>query len=116
MIEGIKENTLNLKTSRNRSRRIWMLIIRWSKSGVTIKHTVRTKVHNSAVSKMARLFDKLLLNLRMMINVTAETFKRNLDVWLKDVPNTPKQSCHYTFIMTKKEPLKPLYLYTCKGI
>ena len=28
MIEGIKENTLNLKISRNRSRRIWMPIIR----------------------------------------------------------------------------------------
>ena len=67
-----------------------MLIIRWSKSGVTIKHTVRTKVHNSTVSKMARLFDKLLLNQKMMMDITVETFKRNLDVWLKGVPNTPK--------------------------
>ena len=90
MIEGIKENTLNLKISRNRPRRIWMPIIIWSKNGVNIKHSIRTKVHNSTASKMARLFNKLPQNLRMMTGVTVETFKKSLDVWLKGVPDTPK--------------------------
>merc|ERR1712198_395255 len=78
MIEGIKENTLNLKTSRNRARRIWMPIIRWSKSGVNIKYSVGTKVHNSTASKMVRLFHKLPLSLRVMTGVTVETLKRIL--------------------------------------
>ena len=90
MIEGIKEKKLNLKTSRNRSRRIWMLIIRWSKSGVNIKHSVRTRVHNNTASKMDRLFNNLPLSLRVITGVTVETFKRNLDVWLKGMPDTPK--------------------------
>ena len=74
-----------------------MPIIRWSKSGVNIKHSVSTKVHNSTASKMARLFNKIPLNLRMMTGVTVDTFKKNLDVWLKGVPDTPKidnYPCH----------------------
>lgn len=47
-------------------------------------------MHNSTASKMARLFNKLPLSLRVMTGVTVETFKRNLDVWLKGVPDTPK--------------------------
>ena len=40
--------------------------------------------------KAARYPNILILSLRVMTGVTVETFKRNLDVWLKGVPDTPK--------------------------
>ena len=90
-IEEIKENTLGLKARRiGRSRRIVSTKIPLGINGKRIKEKDRTLIHNSTAKKMERLFNVLPQILRNMTGTTTETFKRNLDEWLKNVPDTPK--------------------------
>ena len=90
MREGFIENTLDLKFTKNRAWRVWAPVVSWSKNGKNVKHSVRTKLHNSPAIKMARLFNKQPIDLRRMTGVTVKTYKEHLDVWLKRIPDTPK--------------------------
>ena len=91
MIEGIKENTLGLIAKRyGRSRKIWSPVTPWSYKGTKIKHSMRSKMHNSTAKKMERLFNTLPSNIRNTSEKSIETFKRKVDTWLKTLPDTPK--------------------------
>ena len=91
MIEGIKENVLNLKSTKNgRSRAIWSRPIRWSYKGKKIKHSSRSIVHNSTAKRMERLFNCLPPHIKNIENKTVETFKKALDKWLQTIPDLPK--------------------------
>ena len=91
MIEGIKENVLNLKSIKNgRSRAIWSRPVRWSYRGKKIKHSSRSTVHNSTAKRMERLFNCLPPYIRNIENKTVDTFKYQLDRWLKTIPDTPR--------------------------
>ena len=91
MIEGIKENILELKTKKiGRSRRMWSPVIPWSHNGIKIKHSIRTKIHNSTAKKMERLFNAIPAEIRNISEKSVETFKNHLDKWLRSLPDTPK--------------------------
>ena len=91
MIEGIKENVLDLKVKKyGRNRRIWSPVTPWSYKGTKIKHSVRTKIHNSTAKKMERLYNSLPPEIGKITEKGVEIFKRKLDTWLKTLPDTPK--------------------------
>ena len=91
MLENIKENILELKSSNNRrSRVIWSRPIRWIYRGKNIKHSHRTIIHDSTAKKMERLFNCLPPYLRNIKEKTTETFKLHLDKWLHNVPDLPR--------------------------
>ena len=91
MIEGIKENVLNLKSMKNgRSRVIWSKPIRWSYMGKKIKHSSRSIVHNSTAKRMERLFNSIPPDKRNIEGKTVDTFKKALDNWLQTIPDLPK--------------------------
>ena len=91
MIEGIKENVLNLKSMKNgRSRVIWSKPVRWSYRGNRILHSSRSIVHNSTAKRMERLFNCIPPEKRNIEGKTVETFKKALDIWLQTIPDLPK--------------------------
>ena len=91
MIEGIKENILGLRSKKyGRSRTIWSPVTPWSHKGIKIKHSMRTKIHNSSAKKMERLFNALPSKIRNITEKSTDTFKGHLDTWLQTLPDTPK--------------------------
>ena len=91
MIEGIKENILGLRSKKyGRSRTIWSPVTSWSHKGIKIKHSMRTKIHNSSAKKMERLFNALPSKIRNITEKSTDTFKGHLDTWLQTLPDTPK--------------------------
>ena len=58
--------------------------------GKRIKERDRTLIHYSTARKMERLFNLLPPNLRNITGVTTDTFKKHLDKWLANIPDTPK--------------------------
>ena len=90
-IEGIIENVLGLKARRiGRSRRIVSTNIPLGINGKRIKERDRTLIHNSTAKKMERNFNALPREIRNITGVKTDTFKRILDLWLQNVPDTPK--------------------------
>jgi len=73
-----------------RSRRMISTTIPISINGKRIKEKDRTLIHNSTARKMERLFNILPQKIRNITEVTTETFKKHLDRWLRDIPDTPK--------------------------
>ena len=90
-IEGQVENILNLKARRTgRIRSIISRTIPLVIDGKRIKERDRTLIHYSTARKMERLFNLLPPNLRNITGVTTDTFKKHLDKWLVNIPDTPK--------------------------
>ena len=90
-IEGKTENMLGLKARRiGRSRRIVSTTIPFVINGKRIKEKDRTLIHNSTARKMERLFNALPQSIRNITEMNTETFKKHLDKWLVDIPDTPK--------------------------
>ena len=69
---------------------MWSPVIPWSHNGIKIKHSIRTKIHNSTAKKMERLFNALPAEIRNISEKSVETFKNHLDKWLRSLPDTPK--------------------------
>ena len=92
MLEGLKENVLDLKSRKNarNGRKIWSPVIRWSTNGTKLKHSARTKLFNSTGKKMERLFNAVPLKIRNIEEKNVETFKKYLDKWLRTIPDTPR--------------------------
>ena len=86
MIERIKENVFNLKSTKNqrRGRFIWSRPTRWSYRGKKIKHSSRTIVHNSTAKRMERLFNCLPPYIRNIEGKTVDTFKKAFRQVAKD--------------------------------
>ena len=90
-VEGLTENTLGLKARRiGRSRRIVSTNIPLGVNGKRVKERDRTLIHNSTARKMERLFNAIPQNIRNTTGQTKDTFKRHLDKWLRNIPDTPK--------------------------
>ena len=91
MIEDIKENILDLRTRKiGRSRSIWSPVIPWSNQGTKIRHSTRSKIHNSTAKQIERLFNCLPHEIRNISGKSVECFKKILDNWLQNLPDTPK--------------------------
>ena len=74
MIEGIKENILELRSKKyGRSRTIWSPVTPWSHKGIKIKHSMRTKIHNNSAKKMERLFNALPSKIRNITEKSTDT-------------------------------------------
>ena len=50
----------------------------------------RTMVHHSTARQMERLFNALPYRIKKITGVKTNTFKKKLDQWLRDNPDTPK--------------------------
>ena len=90
-IEKIKENVLNLKTNwRGTGRRIISKAIPTQVEGRRLKRTEITNIYNSPARRIERAFNCIPNHLKNLTGVKTETFKANLDKWLKNVPDLPK--------------------------
>ena len=85
-LEGIKENALNLETGREGRRRC----IKSAAIPTTIDGKHRTQIQNSTARQMERLFNALPYEIQKITDVKLDTFKKHLDKWLKNIPDTPK--------------------------
>ena len=91
MIEEKRENILNLQTkTTGRCRKIAYRFIPFTRNGVKILNSTRTKLHNSTKNKMAILFNQLPANIANISGVTTDTFKHHLDGWLQKIPDQPR--------------------------
>ena len=59
-------------------------------NGKWVKERDRTLIHNSTAWKMERLVNTIPQNIRNTTGQTKDTFKRHLDKWLRNIPDTPK--------------------------
>merc|ERR1712180_424121 len=50
----------------------------------------RTMIHYSTARQMERLFNALPYRIQKITGVKTDTFKKKLDEWLRDIPDTPK--------------------------
>ena len=94
-IEGVKENIMNLKTSKNKANRM-------VNNGNYVNRSTRTtrvlsKIHYSPRTT-ERSFNSLQRKLRNMNGVKVDTFKRHLDLWMVRVPDQPKCNGYQSFI------------------
>ena len=85
-LEEIKEGVLKLKTGKEGRRRC----IRSATIPTTLDSRYRTIIHHSTARQMERLYNALPHRLQNMRGVKSETFKRHLDRWLREVPDTPR--------------------------
>ena len=91
LIEGIIENVLGLKDRTiGRSRRLVSTNIPLGINGKRIKEKDRTLIHNSTAKKMERIFNALPREIRNITGVKTDAFKKILDLWLQNAPDTPK--------------------------
>ena len=85
-LEGIKENALKLETGREGRRRC----IKSAAIPTTLDGKYRTIIQNSTARQMERLFNTLPYKLQKITDVKVDTFKKHLDKWLRNIPDTPK--------------------------
>merc|ERR1711989_231191 len=50
----------------------------------------RTMIHYSTARQIERLFNALPYRIQKITGVKTDTFKKKLDEWLRDIPDTPK--------------------------
>merc|ERR1712240_255040 len=85
-LEGIKENVLRLETGTIESRRC----IRSTTIPTILNGSNRTILHYSTARQIERLFNALPYRIQKITGVETDTFKKKLDEWLRDIPDTPK--------------------------
>ena len=85
-LEEAREGVLKLKTGKEGRRRC----IRSATIPTTLDGRYRTVIHHSTARQMERLYNALPYRLQNIRNVKTDTFKRHLDRWLRDIPDTPK--------------------------
>ena len=85
-LEEIREGVLKLKIGKEGRRRC----IRSATIPTTLDSRYRTVIHHSTARQMERLFNALPYRLQNIRGVKTDTFKRHLDRWLRDIPDTPK--------------------------
>merc|ERR1712030_216133 len=92
-LKGIKENVLKLKTSgRSGTRRIQLGDEKYNgNGGLRILPSVKTRILNSPARQTERLYNCMPKELREIMGVTVDTFKKHVDKWLMEkVPDQPK--------------------------
>ena len=91
MLEGKKTDVLGLKTklskiSPNRSIQLGSI----KKYRTVMPTRIQTKILNSPMRKMERLFNCIPGHIRDITESSTEYFKKQLDEWLEGVPDQPK--------------------------
>ena len=94
MLKGIKTDVLELQTklskiSYHRSIQLGG-IKQYRKDGTRMLGSIQTKILNSPARKMERLFNCIPGHIRDITGRSTEYFKKQLDEWLKGVPDQPK--------------------------
>ena len=94
MLEGKKIDVLGLQTKLskigpNRSIKLGG-IKKYRLDGTVMDTAVQTKILNSPMRKMERLFNCIPGHIRNIKERPIEYFKKQLDEWLKGVPDQPK--------------------------
>ena len=106
-IENIKENVLNLKTSWiGRNRTIVSSVIPKQIEGRRIKRADITKVHNCPARKIERQFNSIPAHIRNRTGVTTDTFKYQLDKWLRMVPDQPKFGSYAKWVAAESNSIQ----------
>ena len=85
-IEGKKENVLKLETGIVGRRRC----LKSSTIPTNIGAKYRTIIQNATARQMERLFNALPYDLQNKKDISTDTFKKHLDLWLRNIPDTPK--------------------------
>merc|ERR1712228_902940 len=83
-LEGIKENVLRLETGTIGRRRC----IRSKTIPTILNGSNRTMIHHAR--QMERLFNAHSYRIQKITGVKTDTFKKKLDEWLREIPDTPK--------------------------
>ena len=94
MLEGIKTDVLGLQTklskiSYHRSIKLGS-IKQYRLDGTRMLWSIQTKILNIPARKMERLFNCIPGHIRDITRRPTEYFKKQLDEWLKGVPDQPK--------------------------
>ena len=94
MLEGIKTDVLGLQTKLskiNHHRTIQLGDIKqYRLDGTRMLRSIQTKILNSPLRKMERLFNCIPGHIRDIAGRPTEYFKKHLDEWLRGVPDQPK--------------------------
>ena len=94
MLEGKKTDVLGLQTKLSKispNRSIQLGDIKKYRFDRTVMATrIQTKILNSPIRKMERLFNCIPGHIRDITKRPTEYFKKQLDEWLKGVPDQPK--------------------------
>ena len=85
-LEDEKRNVLGLTSGSNGRKRMIKTATIPSNIGTRFK----SLIHGSTERQMGRLFNSLPYEIQKITNVKKDTFKKHLDRWLKDVPDTPR--------------------------
>merc|ERR1712240_790008 len=85
-LEDIKENVLRLETGTIGRRRC----IRSTTIPTILNGSNRTMIHYSTARQMERLFISLPYRIQKIKGVKTDIFKKKLDEWLRDIPDTSK--------------------------
>ena len=85
-MEGIKENALKLETGREG--KLWC--IKLAAISTTLDRKYRAMIQNSTARQMERLLNTLPYEVQKITDVKADTFKENLDKWLRCIPDIGK--------------------------
>ena len=90
-LEGLKENVLGLKKSWiGTSRRIVSKGIPYQFEGRRLRRADTTKIHNCPARRVERMFNSIPAKIRNLTGITTDSFKHQLDTWLKTVPDLPR--------------------------
>ena len=94
MLQGIKTDVLGLQMKLSEidyNRNIKLGGIKqYRKDGTVMMGRIQTKILNSPARKMERLFNCMPGHIRNITRRPTEYFKKQLDEWLKEVPDQPK--------------------------
>ena len=85
-IEGKKENVLKLETGVVGRRRC----LKSSAIPTNIGAKYRSIIQNVTARQMERLFNALPYDLQNKKDISTDTFKKHLDLWLRNIPDTPR--------------------------
>ena len=90
-LEEIRENVLRLTASKKkRYRMIITPKIPNMANGKRLSRVEKRQIYNCPSRKTQRLFNSIPGYIRNLTGVTTDTLKRNLDEWLKTVPDQPR--------------------------
>ena len=94
MLEGKKTDVLGLQTKLSKIGRYRSIdlgdIKKYRLDGTKLDTAIQTKILNSPMRKMERLFNCIPGHIRNIKERPIEYFKKQLDEWLKGVPDQPK--------------------------
>ena len=77
---------LGLETGTDGVKKLMKIAQSPSNTGTRVKHLV----HSTTEGQMGRLFNSLPYEIQKIIGMKKDTFKKEIDKWLKGIPDTPR--------------------------